>query len=118
MNGTTSPPRASGGGINVALGIWLIIAPFLLGFARNEPAKWNDIATGIAVALFALTGRSFWGGALGVWLIISSFVLGFAHLPTIVWNNVILGVLVAIVAFFSRSARPRYANPPPPPAGP
>lgn len=34
------------------LGVWLVIAPFILGYASNTAATWNDITIGvIALAL-------------------------------------------------------------------
>jgi general stress protein CsbA len=35
--------------IGIILGIWLIIAPFILGYAQNTTAMWNDIILGILV---------------------------------------------------------------------
>ncbi len=115
MEGTTTYPRRLSASIfNVALGLWVIISPFVLGFTGNQTARWNDIATGAAVALVAFSGGSWWNLILGIWLIISPFVLGFANAPVILWNNVILGVLIGIIAFVSVTNRPaRYAAPPP-----
>jgi len=114
MNARSHPRGAGAGGINVALGIWLIISPFVLGFAGYQDAKWNDIATGIAVGLLALGRGSWWNVILGIWLIISPFVLGFADLPTLLWNNVILGALVGIIAFLGSQAQgSKYGGPPP-----
>ena len=113
MNGTTYQARPASSGINVALGIWLIISPFVLGFEAHQAAKWNDIAVGIAVGLVALQAWSAVNVALGVWLIIAPFVLGFANLPTLLWNSVILGALVGIVAFATNSPqRAQAAHPP------
>jgi hypothetical protein len=42
--------------INVAIGAWLIISPFVLGFSTLEAATWNHIITGIVIAALA-----FWG---------------------------------------------------------
>jgi len=39
------------------VGIWLIAAPFALGYAQTEPAMHNDVAVGAAIVLGAL----FWG---------------------------------------------------------
>ncbi len=114
MNERAYPRRAGTGGLNVALGIWVLISPFVLGFVRDQPAKWNNIAVGIAVVLFALGGGSWWNLILGLWLIASPFALGFANAPTMLWNNVILGALVALVAILSRPARAEtYAGTPP-----
>lgn len=37
--------------------IWLIAAPFVLGYANTEPALHNDVGVGVAILLGAL----FWG---------------------------------------------------------
>ncbi len=102
---STYSRKSSVSAINVVLGIWIIISPFVLGYAQNQTAKWNDVATGIAVAIMALRGFSVWNIALGVWLVISPFVLGFANAPTLLWNNVILGALVGIVALIAGTSR-------------
>jgi len=39
--------------INAALGVWLIIAPFILGYANLAGALWNDIMVGILVVVLA-----------------------------------------------------------------
>jgi len=35
------------------LGVWLIIAPFLLGYSALAAALWNDIIVGIVVVVLA-----------------------------------------------------------------
>lgn len=39
--------------VNVVLGIWLIIAPFLLSYSGTGSALWNDIIIGIFEVVFA-----------------------------------------------------------------
>ncbi|MBA5866814.1 MAG: hypothetical protein GDA67_09005 [Nitrospira sp. CR1.3] len=34
--------------------IWLIAAPFVLGYANTEPAMHNDVGVGVAILLGAL----------------------------------------------------------------
>jgi len=41
--------------INVLLGLWLIAAPFLLGYPSGSAAMWNDIILGIVVGALSLT---------------------------------------------------------------
>ena len=41
--------------LNVVLGVWLIIAPFALGYPSGSGAMYNDIILGIIVTAFALT---------------------------------------------------------------
>lgn len=38
----------------MALGIWLIVSPFLLGYWRVSSALWSQIAAGVIVGLIAL----------------------------------------------------------------
>jgi SPW repeat-containing protein len=110
----TRTPRTFGAsGINIIFGIWLIIAPFVLGYTRVEVAMWNDIILGIAVAIIAFirtmgTGQapaSWVNIVLGIWLIIAPFVLAYGNNPTPRWNDIIVGILVVIFAW-SRSAVP------------
>lgn len=39
--------------INVVLGVWLIVAPFVLGYSVVAAALWNDIIVGIVVVVLA-----------------------------------------------------------------
>ncbi len=106
------------GVINVILGIWLIISPWLLGYVSTQ-AYWNGVILGVAIGIIALIRLLGPRGAvwlswinviLGIWLIISPFVLrvesAAAH-----WNSVIVGIIVAIVAWWSAAAT-RQTTPP------
>lgn len=115
MNETLQRQNAFGGNwVNVLLGIWIVISPFVLGYSNRIAIMWNDVATGGAIFLLSL-GR--WAGPsvlvvlLGIWLIISPFVLG-ASRPVAVWNNFILGIIVAIVALTAAGRRPQPAATP------
>lgn len=44
--------------IFVLAGIWLIIAPFILGYSTLPQALWNDIILGIIVAVVGIFGYS------------------------------------------------------------
>lgn len=37
------------GWLCVIAGIWLILAPFILGYSANVAALWNDIILGLAI---------------------------------------------------------------------
>ena len=103
--------------INVLLGIWVIISPFVLGFASIPQAMWNNVGAGIVVAALALTQtgsprQSGWSWAnviLGAWLIISPFALAFAT-TTAVWNNVILGIIILIVGLTNAAVTHAHAR--------
>jgi hypothetical protein len=40
--------------VNAVLGLWLIIAPFVLGTSANATIMWNDIIVGIAFVVFGV----------------------------------------------------------------
>jgi len=119
MDATTRAPRAFGiGGINIVLGIWLIVAPFILNYTRFEVAMWNDIILGMIVAVIAFVRTFGTGGGtaswinvlLGIWLIIAPFVLNYGTNPTPRWNDIILGILVIIFAWSGATAPQPPAN--------
>ncbi len=108
-------------GINLLLGVWLIAAPFILGYAEVTP-RWNDIILGILIGGVALirmmsptrsTTWLSWANVLfGVWLIVAPFILGYASSVPL-WNDIILGVIVTGLSFWSISAtsqRPRITH--------
>ena len=45
---------------NVALGLWAVIAPWVLGFATLAAAMWVHVIAGLVVAILA--GVSLWSG--------------------------------------------------------
>jgi len=40
--------------INLGLGAWLFLTPWIFGFASETPASWNAWLSGIALAVFAI----------------------------------------------------------------
>ncbi|MDC0740989.1 SPW repeat domain-containing protein [Polyangium mundeleinium] len=93
--------------INVALGIWLLIAPALLGYVdayavNNDRLLGILIAASAIVALWAPKAR-FVNVVLGAWLIIAPFVLGYFGRNAVA-NDIVVGIAVAVFAFIpSRS---------------
>jgi hypothetical protein len=55
---------------NLPLGIWLLLAPWILGYENNS-AIMNDMATGVLVIIFSLikikTTKRFGGGWIAAW---------------------------------------------------
>jgi hypothetical protein len=103
-------------GLNVLAGIWLIIAPFVLGYGGGDP-YWNDIIFGAIVAVLAagralFLPRQTWISAInvviGAWIFASAFWLD--DTARAAWNDVILGAIVfvlGIVAWSERGGRTR-----------
>lgn len=103
--------------VNVILGSWVVISPFVLGFSNLRAAMWNGVATGLAVLLLALSrseshsAPSMLNVLLGIWLIISAFVFVFS-IPVGFWNNVVLGIIIALVALTASTRQPEHARAP------
>jgi hypothetical protein len=88
--------------VNIVLGIWVIISPFILGF-QSPNAVWSNVVAGVLVGILALLrwsmhqpGWSWLNLILGIWLFISPFV--FFLSGAAMWNNVILGIIIAALA--------------------
>ena len=119
-------------GINIVAGLWLIIAPFALGYVDIRAALWNDIVVGIIVAAFAVArvarplmnpSLSWINAVLGLWLIAAPFALGYGRAveaealaaegalgtaQTAMWNDIIVGVIILVLGAWSAlSARGR-----------
>lgn len=101
-------------GINLAMGLWLAVAPFALSF-EQPAALWNSVAVGITVAALA-AGRVFGGHrvallswinvALGIWLIISPWLIGGVEEGAVFWNHMIGGITIASCASSSALSTP------------
>ena len=92
--------------VNAVLGVWLILSPWVAGYADATAAMVNAVVIGIAL-IAAAFGAMFvpraWEEltevALGAWLVVSPWLLGFAGLRTAMATAV--GIGVAIVALSS-----------------
>lgn len=99
-------------GFNIIAGIWLIIAPFVLGYANVAAPLWNELIVGALVLVLAAvrvgnparyTGLSWANLVLGLWLIAAPFVLQYWGLGRAMWNEIIMGIIVAALAASSAS---------------
>lgn len=106
-------------GLNIALGAWLIAAPFVLGYSDLMAAVWNDVIVGLVVLSFAWyrtprPGQAVWlswtNAVLGAWLIIAPFTLGYSDVMAGVWNDVVVGLIVLSLAIWSAMAGGRVAG--------
>jgi SPW repeat len=100
--GVPEPSRVGSSWVNILLGIWVIVSPFVLAF-HSSKAVWSNVIAGAIVGILAIirwgvhqTGWSWLNLILGIWLVISPFVL-FLRGPAM-WNNVILGIIIAAFA--------------------
>lgn len=121
---TSQSNARTASGINVIAGIWLIIAPWALGYSNIDAAVWNDVLVGIAVVILAgirtatpnrSTGVSWANVALGVWLIIAPFILQYGayamgNAGAAFWNDILLGIAVAALAWASAASTQRVTR--------
>lgn len=86
---------------SLALGIWLVVSPWVLGFSDNGVATWNAILFGLGVVALELADVYYpdpWpervGALMGVWVAVSPIVLGFsAELPAAI-STMLAGLLI------------------------
>src|SRR5205823_1196587 len=99
------------GWMNVLIGAWLIISPFVLRFAHYPAGISNNICVGVALIIVTLGGAI--NGLLkglivlmGAWLYASAFILNVPS-KAYLWNNLILAFVVVICAVASESPYPQ-----------
>jgi len=73
-------------GTNAGIGVWLILAPFILAYSGVTPALWNDIVVGAWLLVVAgmrainttrYEGLSWTNLGFGLWLIVAPFILSY-----------------------------------------
>jgi hypothetical protein len=94
--------------LNLILGLWMIVSPWVLQHQANTQATSNAVILGILIALAALVALfkvmawEEWANVvLGIALLISPWVLGFSTLMAAMWNAVIVGIVVAVLALWA-----------------
>jgi hypothetical protein len=95
---------AFAGGINLLAGLWLIISPWVFGYANQPGALWNSIVIGIAITILAgsrqlgaASGWSWVNSVLGAWIIASPFVFDYVLHAGGTWNSIIVGLIVVVL---------------------
>lgn len=100
-------------GTNLLSGLWLLAAPFVLGYSDVGAALSNDLIVGIVVMTLAAIraarpaqgpGMSWTNALLGAWLVIAPFLLGYGDLGAAVANDIIVGLVVLTVGSVSALA--------------
>jgi hypothetical protein len=104
--------------LSIIAGIWILISPWVRGYAVDTGGMWNSVIVGIVIAVLALIRASgaytlawlSWINAiLGLWLIISPWVYDYDNNTEGNWNSIILSIIVCILAVWgaqaSRSSR-------------
>jgi hypothetical protein len=112
-----TPPKQWEDWCDWALGIWLMLSPWILVFHYDPVATRNAVVVGLLVVLaeaVTLTVFRPWeewiNVALGAWLAVSPLALAITNVTVIV-NFVVVGTLIAGLALYEvqeTSRAPRY----------
>ncbi len=111
-------------GVNLALGIWLFIAPPLGVGPTDGFAAWNGYLVGVAVVVVAWAGlvrpepwKEWTLAGIGLWLMMAPWLLAYHFTATAAtWNHVIAGFVLAAAALSALREMPvsdvggRYTN--------
>ncbi|HET9017633.1 MAG TPA: SPW repeat protein [Thermomicrobiaceae bacterium] len=104
-------------GVNVVAGIWLIVAPFVLGFSVMRDSMWNGIVVGSIVAVLAAlrlwqTWTSTWlswvNALLGAWMIASPWIYFHSNVTAVLWSDIVAGAVILVMAIWSALATSRW----------
>lgn len=94
--------------VNVLLGLWLVISPWILQFQDSRLALANAVIIGGVIAVMSLAAvvnfhnwEEWLDMVIGAWLVISPWVLGLTALTMATWNFVIIGALVIALSGWS-----------------
>ena len=113
----TGPISLGLGWLEVVLGGWLIISPFVLGFAHDKIGLLNNIITGIVLVLVTLASSR--NGLMRIFLILLAgwlYMSAFGWAASVskeiyLWNNLIVGLLVIPAAIASETPYPADYRP-------
>jgi hypothetical protein len=91
--------------VNAIVGVWLIVAPWVLGFQAERSVMANSVVVGLGLLAFALAAiflpRAWeaWSElVLGLWLVASPWVLRFDAVATAKNAMLASGIVVAALA--------------------
>jgi len=97
--------EAVGDIVNVVLGAFLFLTPWIFGFVPEAAASWNAWLSGIVIAglaIAALAAYAEWEEWLnlvvGLWVAISPWAVGFSANAAAAYAHVVVGVIVALAA--------------------
>jgi thiol:disulfide interchange protein len=92
--------------INLILGIWLIISPFVFGSMGLRVTVGNNIVLGIVLiasswwilaTVTRAVGVSWFQMLCGIWLVVAPFILHYRAVTHALANDVVVGIIVFVV---------------------
>lgn len=102
--------------VNLIVGIWLLIAPFVYGSMGLTVPMTNSVILGILLIvsswwILAATAQeasvSWFQFLCGIWLIIAPFVLRYHEARQVLANDIVIGVIVFVVSLLENEALAR-----------
>jgi hypothetical protein len=105
--------------LTLVLGLWYIIAAWVLGPGGQTGSVWNNVVVGILIAVFAWTRMNAlrpsarWADViLGIWAFFSPWIYGYvANEPRFV-NSLCVGVLVFALSIWGPGTAPAVIHRP------
>ncbi|MEZ6148204.1 MAG: SPW repeat protein [Planctomycetaceae bacterium] len=98
--------------VEIMFGWWLLISPFVFGYASDETALWvNDLVCGSAVITFGLS--SYWRPtrhahlltiSISLWMIVFAYWHGFSSAPPESQNHAIIGLTLLMFSVIPNDA--------------
>ena len=93
--------------IVMALGLWLIVSPFVLGTGQYPAVLWTCVIAGVIIGACAYVGGlpgQDWANWLGFTaafaLVVAPFYLDYAHIAPAKWNAGIVGIVAAALSLW------------------
>jgi hypothetical protein len=102
------------------IGIWFIVAPYVLGVEGRPAVLWTSVLGGILLLVLAgwaaldaeartQAWRPYVTGLIGIWFIVAPFVLALAARSE-VWTSIAGGAIVLVLnGYLALGARPKAA---------
>ncbi len=98
--------------IIAVVGLWEIVAPFILGYTAVGAAMWDAIIIGVVILVLGVWAAlaneegtiktlNWINAVLGLWLIIAPFILAYSSTVTAMWNDIIVGIVVLVLGVWA-----------------
>jgi hypothetical protein len=107
--------------VNLLVGFWLFISPWVYGFYK-APVAWNSWIVGMLIAGFAairlskpltMRGLSVFNLFLGAWTFASPWIYGYTGSTNRFLNSLCVGAIVFILAAYGSFAGMGHTTTPP-----
>jgi hypothetical protein len=98
--------------INAIIGIWFVIAPWMLGFSYDAGATSASIVFGILQVITSLLGanKSGWNSwqnwislISGLWFVLFPFI--YSLTDEVLWSSIILGLMTGLFSLWSLNSK-------------